>query len=424
MKTKILLKDIIYQNPFNEESVLNKYAKKGWVLKKSNYFYSKLEKTDGENKKYSVQYISDLKRIGNKLSEQDELFIELCEADGWEFISKVSPFLYFETDENNEKKIRTDDEAYNKSVFAMLLFLEITSFLVLFLAGFFVFFVSYKSGYLFVNRFHLPLAVMGIFALVFSLPVLILTLVEKKFFGFPNEKIERVKVKLKKIEGFFVDFSLFVSLISYVFYQLGYLVLFLCIVLLIVILAVYLLLKKGVKNKTFYIVIGVLAVIFAFGIKLVPTDAIQKEYLQDGLSCKTEQECFEIANDIYKKHSVSEVGLEKPGFIDDKVHNYKGESFIISSIFSARYMYLFEDEITNEVFYITAFSTLNDLLRDYYLKYYWCDRFDTTFESLKELLEAEGYVRENEKMYFVAKDGVIIFIANSAPEAENKETDE
>ena len=129
-----------------------------------------------------------------------------------------------------------------------------------------------------------------------------------------------------------------------------------------------------------------LAVIFAFGIKLVPTDAIQKEYLQDGLSCKTEQECFEIANDIYKKHSVSEVGLEKPGFIDDKVHNYKGESFIVSSVVSARYMYLFEDEITNERFCIIAFSTLNDLLRDYYLEYYWCDRFDTTFESLKELL--------------------------------------
>lgn len=265
---------------------------------------------------------------------------------------------------------------------------------------------------------------MGIFALVFSLPALILTFVEKMFFGFPNEKIERVKVKLKKIEGFFVIFSLFVSLISYVFNQLGYDVLFLCIVLLIVTLAFYISLKKGVKNKTFYIVIGVLAVIIVFGIKLVPTDAIQKEYVQDGVSCKTEQECFELANDIYKKHSVSEVGLEKPDFVDDKVHNYKGESFTVSSIVSARYQYFFKDEATKEVFFIIVQSTCNDLLRDYYLKYYWCDRFDTTFESLKELLEADGYVRENEKMYFVAKDGVIIFIANSAPEAENKETKE
>ena len=49
MKTKILFKNILYQNPINEERVLNEYAKKGWVLKKSNSFYSKLEKTDGEN---------------------------------------------------------------------------------------------------------------------------------------------------------------------------------------------------------------------------------------------------------------------------------------------------------------------------------------------------------------------------------------
>ncbi len=419
MKTKILLKNALYQNPIDDERVLNKYAKKGWVLKKSNSFYSKLEKTDGENKKYSVQYISNLKRIGNKLSEQDELFIELCEADDWKFVSKAGNFLYFETVESNEKKIRTDDEVYKKSVFQLLLIQEITWFLVLLLAGFFVFFVSYKTGDLFVNRFHLPLAVMGIFALVFSLPALFLTIVEKMFFGFPNEKIERVKVKLKKFESFSVIFSLFVSLISYAFNKLGYDVLFLYIVL-IIITAFYILLKKSVKNKTFFIVMGVLAVIITFCIKLVPTDAIQKDYVQDGLSCKTEQECFEIANDIYKKHSVSEVGLEKPGFIDDKVHNYKGESFIVSSVVSARYMYLFEDEITNERFCIIAFSTLNDLLRDYYLKYYWCDRFDTTFESLKELLEADGYVRENEKMYFIAKDGVIIFIANSAPEAENE----
>lgn len=419
MKTKILLKNALYQNPIDDERVLNKYAKKGWVLKKSNSFYSKLEKTDGENKKYSVQYISNLKRIGNKLSEQDELFIELCEADDWKFVSKAGNFLYFETVESNEKKIRTDDEVYKKSVFQLLLIQEITWFLVLLLAGFFVFFVSYKTGDLFVNRFHLPLAVMGIFALVFSLPALFLTIVEKMFFGFPNEKIERVKVKLKKFESFSVIFSLFVSLISYAFNKLGYDVLFLYIVL-IIITAFYILLKKSVKNKTFFIVMGVLAVIITFCIKLVPTDAIQKDYVQDGLSCKTEQECFEIANDIYKKHSVSEVGLEKPGFIDDKVHNYKGESFIVSSVVSARYMYLFEDEITNERFCIIAFSTLNDLLRDYYFKYYWCDRFDTTFESLKELLEADGYVRENEKMYFLAKDGVIIFIANSAPEAENE----
>ncbi|MBO5857331.1 MAG: DUF2812 domain-containing protein [Clostridia bacterium] len=419
MKTKILLKNALYQNPIDDERVLNKYAKKGWVLKKSNSFYSKLEKTDGENKKYSVQYISNLKRIGNKLSEQDELFIELCEADDWKFVSKAGNFLYFETVESNEKKIRTDDEVYKKSVFQLLLIQEITWFLVLLLAGFFVFFVSYKTGDLFVNRFHLPVAVMGIFALVSSLPALFLTIVEKMFFGFPDEKIERVKVKLKKFESFSVMFSLFVSLISYAFNKLGYDVLFLYIVL-IIITAFYILLKKSVKNKTFFIVMGVLAVIITFCIKLVPTDAIQKDYVQDGLSCKTEQECFEIANDIYKKHSVSEVGLEKPGFIDDKVHNYKGESFIVSSVVSARYMYLFEDEITNERFCIIAFSTLNDLLRDYYLKYYWCDRFDTTFESLKELLEADGYVRENEKMYFLAKDGVIIFIANSAPEAENE----
>ena len=61
MKTKILLRNIAYQNPVNEERVLNEYAEKGWVLKKSNSFYSKLEKTDGETKKYSVQYVNNLK---------------------------------------------------------------------------------------------------------------------------------------------------------------------------------------------------------------------------------------------------------------------------------------------------------------------------------------------------------------------------
>lgn len=198
MKTKILLKNILYQNPINEERVLNEYAKKGWVLKKSNSFYSKLEKTDGENKKYSVQYISNLKRIGNKLSEQDELFIELCEADNWRFISKESNFLYFETDKSNEKKIRTDDEAYKKSIFKMLLFQEITLFLIFFFAGLFAISCSYKSGLLFVNNFFFTLAIIGVGTMLFSLPTLILTFIEKSILDFPNAKIEQIKVGLKK----------------------------------------------------------------------------------------------------------------------------------------------------------------------------------------------------------------------------------
>ena len=41
MKTKILLKNALYQNPIDEERVLNKYAKKGWTLTKSNIFLLK-----------------------------------------------------------------------------------------------------------------------------------------------------------------------------------------------------------------------------------------------------------------------------------------------------------------------------------------------------------------------------------------------
>ena len=48
--------------------------------------------------KNAIEWVVErLKRIGNKLSEQDELFIELCEAYDWKFVSKAGNFLYFET---------------------------------------------------------------------------------------------------------------------------------------------------------------------------------------------------------------------------------------------------------------------------------------------------------------------------------------
>ena len=426
MKPKILFKNILYQNPINEERVLNEYAKKGWVLKKSNSFYSKLEKTDGENKKYSVQYISNLKRMGNKLSEQDELFIELCEADNWRFISKASNLLYFETDISNEKKIRTDDEAYKKSIFKMLLFQEVLVFSIFLFAGLFAFLISYKTGVLFVNRFHLPLLVLGIVSLLFSLPTLTLTLVEKTFLDFPNEKMERIKAVLKKAEGFSVIFSIFISLFSLRPISSIYDVLFLCI-LLILTTTFWISFQKGLKFKNY---LGAMASVVFIGVlvfllilfnhnnrdKLVSTSF-------DELKCKTEKECFEIANNVYKNYSGSDEGLEIPAFVDDKVHNYEGTYDENSTIISTMQRYYFEDKTTKEVFGIIVQSTCSDLLRDYYLKYCWCDRFDKSFDYLKEVLEKNDYVLERKNMLFIAKDGVIIVVINSTPEADKETTE-
>ncbi len=427
MKTKILFKNILYQNPINEERVLNEYAKKGWVLKKSNSFYSKLEKTDGENKKYSVQYISNLKRIGNKLSEQDELFIELCEADNWRFISKASNLLYFETDRSNEKKIRTDDEAYKKSIFKMLLFQEVLVFSIFLFAGLFAFLFSYKAGVLFVNRFHLPLVVLGIISLLFSLPTLILTLVEKTFLDFPNEKMERIKAVLKKAEGFSVIFSIFISLFSLRPISSIYDVLFLCI-LLILTTTFWISFQKGLKFKNHLGAMVSVGVIGVLAFLLILFNHNNREKLVstsfDELNCKTEKECFEIANNVYKNYSGSDEGLEIPAFVDDKVHKYDGTRTEISSVVSTLCIYSFEDETTNEVFDIWYVSTFNDLLRDYYLEYLFGDIIlKNSSDSIKELLEKNNYVLEREKLFFIAKDGVIIFVTNLIPEADKETTE-
>lgn len=421
MKTKILLKNVLYQNPVNEERVLNEYAEKGWVLKKSNSFYSKLEKIDGENKKYSVQYISNLKRIGNKLSEQDELFIELCEADNWKFVSKTSDFLYFETDKNNEKKIRTDDEAYKKSVFKLLLIQEIAVFLIYFLGGLFAVSNSYKDGLLFVNSMHLMLALMGVGALLFSLPTLILTFIEKKVLGFPNEKIERIKVGLKKMETLCTVFVLFMPLVPSVLYKFGYEMLALVSVVVLVIIALILFIKS-VKFKTLCILI-VATLIILFTLENFVSEQTKAVYT-DEVNCKAEQECFEIVNNVYKKYSGLNEVLKTPGFVDDKVHNYEGTRSEVSSLVSTFCTYSFKDKTTNEVFNVLYVSTVNDLLRDYYLEYLFGKiRYKSSSDSIKELLEKNDYVFESETTYFVAKDGVIIFVTNFIPEADKETTE-
>ncbi len=417
MKTKILFKNILYQNPINEERVLNEYAKKGWVLKKSNSFYSKLEKTDGENKKYSVQYISNLKRIGNKLSEQDELFIELCEADNWRFISKESNFLYFETDKSNEKKIRTDDEAYKKSLFKMLLIQEVSVSSILFLAGLFAVSCSYKTGLLFVNNFFFTLAVIGVGVLLFSLPTLVLTLIEKNIFDFPNAKIERIKVGLKKIETLYIVFAfIMLMVVPSRLFKFGHEILFLVCVVILVIVALILSMKAA-KFKSALCILIVVGLIILFPLEHFVSEHTKDVYT-DEVKCKTEQECFEIVNNAYKNYSGSDEALEIPAFVDDKAHNYKGKRTEISSVVSTLCIYSFEDETTNEVFSILYVSTFYDLLRDYYLEYLFDDK--NLPDSFKEVLEKNDCIYEGEAVYFVAKDGVIISVTNFIPESDKK----
>lgn len=420
MKTKILFKNILYQNPINEERVLNEYAKKGWVLKKSNSFYSKLEKTDGENKKYSVQYISNLKRIGNKLSEQDELFIELCEADNWRFISKESNFLYFETDKSNEKKIRTDDEAYKKSLFKMLLIQEVSVSSILFLAGLFAVSCSYKTGLLFVNNFFFTSAVIGVGVLLFSLPTLVLTLIEKNIFDFPNAKIERIKVGLKKIETLYIVFAfIMLMVVPSRLFKFGHEILFLVCVVILVIVALILSMKAA-KFKSALCILIVVGLIILFPVEHFVSE-YTKEVYTDEVKCKTEQECFEIANNVYKKYSGSDVALETPDFVDDKEHSYEGTCTEISSVVSTLCIYSFEDKTTNEVFSILYVSTFYDLLRDYYLEYLFDDK--NLPGSFKEVLEKNDCIYEGEAVYFVAKDGVIISVTNFIPESDKKTTE-
>lgn len=419
MKTKILFKNILYQNPINEERVLNEYAEKGWVLKKCNSFYSKLEKTDGENKKYSVQYISNLKRIGNKLSDQDELFIELCEADNWKFISKASDFLYFETDKSNEKKIRTDDEAYKKSLFKMLLIQEVSVSSILFLAGLFAITYSYNAGFLFVNKPFFTLAIIGVGTMLFSLPTLILTLIEKNFFGFPNAKIERIKVGLKKTEVVYVLFCFFMAMIPSRLFGIGPEILFFVCILILVITEL-ILSMKATKLKSALCILSVVGVVIVLVLQHF-IGGLTKEAYTDEVNCKTEQECFEIVNNVYKKYSGSDEGLEIPDFVDDKVHNYEGTRTEFSTLVSTLGMYSFEDETTNETFSVLYVSTFYDLLRDYYLEYLFDDK--NLPDSLKEVLEKNDCIYEGEAVYFVAKDGVIISVTNFIPESDKKTTE-
>lgn len=425
MKTKYLLKNVFYINPINEERVLNKYAKEGWSLKKSNSFYYKLEKTGEKNKKYSVQYVENLKRIGDKLSEQDKMFIELCESENWKFISKASNFLYFETDIENESEIRTDDEAYKKSLFKLMLFYELPFFLIYLSGLLYTFFVAYKTGIAFLSNFSLTLGTWGICGLFFGILCIVLTLVEKLALDFPNKKIERIKVVLKNIEYvcFIVSFLLFIFFpaFSKVSYEAaGVLLTFAISVPTIV------LFNKSVKLKSFIIIIfAVFAILLlVLLVVLAPRLRERAEDIYVGeLSNKTEQECFEIANTLYEKYSGNEEGLAAPAFVDNSSQNYKGSSVKISTIVSTYYVCTLKDETTNECFDITCISTCDDLLRDYYFHYYIAKGDNKKFDNWMKLLEKNDYEIEKEERFVLAKDGVILFVNNHTPEEDDEKED-
>ena len=180
---------------------------------------------------------------------------------------------------------------------------------------------------------------------------------------------------------------------------------------------------KAAKFKSALCILIVVGLVILFPLEHFVSERT-KEVYTDEVNCKTEKECFEIVDNVYKKYAGLDEVLETPDFVDDEAHNYKGERTEISSVVSTLCIYSFEDETTNEVFDIWYVSTFNDLLRDYYLEYLFGDIIlKNSSDSIKELLEKNNYVLEREKLFFIAKDGVIIFVTNLIPEADKETTE-
>ncbi|MFI3163646.1 MAG: DUF2812 domain-containing protein [Bacillota bacterium] len=110
------LGDTIYDYEGMERK-LEREALKGWkLLKKQGKTMMKFERITPTPLKYTVTYFHEASEFNSEPTENQKVFIEMCEASGWQYICSAGQMLIFCSEKENPTPIETDEQQKLNSI--------------------------------------------------------------------------------------------------------------------------------------------------------------------------------------------------------------------------------------------------------------------------------------------------------------------
>ncbi len=96
---------------------LEREALKGWkLLKKQGKSTMKFERINPSPLKYAVTYFHEASEFNSEPTENQAVFIEMCEASGWEYVCSAGQMLIFCSDKENPTPIETGEQQKLNSI--------------------------------------------------------------------------------------------------------------------------------------------------------------------------------------------------------------------------------------------------------------------------------------------------------------------
>jgi len=99
---------------------LEKQARKGWHLTKYGDLILHFEKGEPKDTHYAVTFFPDATLYDPKMPEEQETYVDMCAAAGWELVEAKGPMQLFRNDRTNPIPIETDEGYKLQSVHASM----------------------------------------------------------------------------------------------------------------------------------------------------------------------------------------------------------------------------------------------------------------------------------------------------------------
>jgi len=99
---------------------LEKQARKGWHLTKYGDLILHFEKGEPKDTHYAVTFFPDATLYDPKMPEEQETYVDMCAAAGWELVEAKGPMQLFRNDRSNPIPIETDEGYKLQSVHASM----------------------------------------------------------------------------------------------------------------------------------------------------------------------------------------------------------------------------------------------------------------------------------------------------------------
>ncbi len=115
-KHKYEINFMIFYDFENIEKRLEKMAKKGYLLEKSNGFLRKYSRCEPQDVKYTVTYFHEASEFNPYPTDNQQLFIDYCEDSGWEFVTQFAQMQIFRSTKPNVIPIETDENFKLKAI--------------------------------------------------------------------------------------------------------------------------------------------------------------------------------------------------------------------------------------------------------------------------------------------------------------------